>query len=151
MSKPVALITGGASGIGLALAKHLLSRNWKVVMADMNSDAGNERAAELGADSLFVQVDVTEYAEQAAAFKRAFSWGGDRLDLFVGNAAIPDTQDFYSDGEVDESGDLKPLNLTSLNINLDAVLQGMWLYKHYARKNKKPGGKIFLAGSMASF
>lgn len=151
MSKPVAVITGGASGIGLALTKHLLSKEWRVVMADRNADAGKRLAAELGADSLFHQTDVSNYTDQAALFKSAFAWGEDRLDLFVANAAVPDQQNMYAAPELDENGDPKPLNLLTLDVDLHAVFQGMWLFKHYAGKNRKPGGKIILAGSMASF
>lgn len=151
MSKSVALITGGASGIGLALTRHLLSKGWRVIIADRNAAAGEAVVAELGPDALFHQTNVTDYADQVALFKRSFAWGGDRLDLFVANAAVADQQNMYGPPVLDDNGDPRPLNLSTLDVDLSAVFQGMWLFKHYARKNSKPGGKVILAGSMASF
>jgi hypothetical protein len=76
MSKPVAIITGGASGIGLALTKHLLTKGYHVVMADVNTKAGTQLSAELGPNTLFHRTDVSSYAEQVELFKSAISWGG---------------------------------------------------------------------------
>jgi 3-oxoacyl-[acyl-carrier protein] reductase len=45
--RPVALVTGGARGIGKEIALHLLARGMRVVLADLDADAGRETAAEL--------------------------------------------------------------------------------------------------------
>ncbi|KAF2787167.1 NAD(P)-binding protein [Melanomma pulvis-pyrius CBS 109.77] len=148
MSNPVALITGGASGIGLALTKHLLDQGWKVVIADINEEAGKALEKELGSSSSFVRADVTIYSDQIAMFKHAFSWGENRLDFFAANAGVDDRQDMHMSAEdLDENGDPKPLNLTT--VDLTAVIQGCWIYKHYARKNIKRGGKIVITSSVA--
>lgn len=150
MSKPVALITGGASGIGLALTKHLLAQDWKVVMADINETAGRDLEKELGPNSSFVRADVTIYSDQTAMFKHAFAWGGDRLDFFAANAGVDDRQDMHMTAEsLDDNGDPKPLDLTTMNLDLIAVIQGCWIYKHFARKNTKRGGKIVITSSVA--
>lgn len=150
MTQPVALITGGASGIGLATTKHLLSKGWKVVMADINDDAGHKLSRELGSESSFFHADVTVYAEQIAMFKHAFIWGGKRLDFFAANAGVDDRQDMHMSGEdLDENGDPKPLNLVTMDLDLTAVIQGCWIYKHYARKNPNRGGKIVITSSVA--
>jgi 15-hydroxyprostaglandin dehydrogenase (NAD) len=150
MSKHVALITGGASGIGFALTKHLLSKGWKVVMADINHESGQNLSEELGPDTSFVRADVTVYADQIAMFKYAFTWGGNRLDFFAANAGVDDMQNMHASGEdLDGNGDPKPLDLTTMDLDLMAVMQGCWIYKHYARKNRTRGGKIIITSSIA--
>lgn len=149
MSKPVALITGGASGIGLALTQHLLGQGWKVVIADINDRAGIELAKELGPDALFHHANVSIYKDQTAMFRKAFNWGGNRLDFFAANAGIDDRQDMHMRGDTtDENGDPKQLDLTTMDVNLTAVIQGCWIYKHYARRNAEPGGKIVITSSV---
>lgn len=150
MSRPVALITGGASGIGLALTKHLLGQGWKVVIADISEETGKALERELGSSTSFVRADVTSYSDQIAMFKHAFTWGENRLDFFAANAGVDDRQDMHMSAEdLDENGDPKPLNLTTMDVDLTAVIQGCWIYKHYARKNAKRGGKIVITSSIA--
>lgn len=143
MSKPVGVVTGAGSGIGLAVAKHLHSIGYRVVIAELNPTTGNAAASELGSDALFVQVDVASYDSQAKLFKQAYEWGGNRLDFFHANAGIDDRQLLY-DGmekeEVDENGLVKPLNTKSMQVNLEAVIQGLWLFKYYVRRSKEAGG-----------
>lgn len=151
MSKPVAIVTGAASGIGLAVTKHLLGRGYRVVMADVNNEDGKRLSAELGADTLFKSVDVSIYEQQAALFSSAFQWGG-RLDFLAANAGIDDRQSLYEKNEtmvLDSNGVPEPLNLKTIRVDLDAVLQGIWLFKYYARQNSIPGGKIVITSSAA--
>lgn len=148
MSKPVALITGGASGIGLALTKHLIGKGWKVTIGDVNEKLGAQRVEELGPDVSFHRVDVSVYAEQLAMFKHAFEWGGGRLDFFAANAGIVDQGDMYQrPQELDENGDPKPLDLKTMHVDLLSIFQGCWIYRHFAKKNPTPGGKIIITSS----
>ena len=149
MSKAVAVVTGGASGIGLALVKHLLTKDYKVVIADVNEAAGNALSQELGSETLFHRTDVSVYDDQVALFKRAFVWGGNRLDFFAANAGIDDRQDLYQKADaLDERGEIVALDMKTMQVDLDAIFQGMWIFKHYARKNAKRGGKIVITSSM---
>ncbi|TVY25634.1 15-hydroxyprostaglandin dehydrogenase [NAD(+)] [Lachnellula hyalina] len=151
MSKKLAIITGAASGLGLALTKHLLSQNWRVCMADTNATIGDQLASELGDDVLFIPTDVSIYSQQANLFAKAFEFGGQRLDFAALNAGIDDKQSLYSTKEeLDERGGPKELNLVTLKVDLDAVVQGIWLFKYYARRNAdKKGGKIVITSSAA--
>ncbi len=151
MSRPVAIITGAASGIGLALTRHLVANDWLVAMAAINTETGTTVAAEFGDCVLFVPVNVADYAQQVQLFSRAFEWGGNRLDFFAANAGIAGTTDFYrSDEELDESGVPTQLDLLALKVDMDAVVQGVWLFKHFARRNEgQKGGKVVITSSMA--
>ncbi len=62
----VAVITGGASGLGEATARHLLAAGGKVALFDLDAERGEKLAGELGGNAVFCQVDVTE-EEQVAA------------------------------------------------------------------------------------
>jgi len=150
MSKPVAIVTGAASGIGLASTKHLLSRGYRVAMADFNAPEGTKQSAELGEDTLFIHTDVASYADQAALFKAAFEWGGRRLDVLFANAGIADSQSIYeASSPVEKDGMIEPLNLQTIEGDLNAPIQGVWLFKHYARQNAIPGGKVIITSSAA--
>ncbi|SDI16636.1 3-hydroxyacyl-CoA dehydrogenase [Pseudomonas panipatensis] len=68
----VFLITGGGSGLGAATAKMLVDAGAKVLLADVNAEAGAARVAELGADKArFVRTDVTSEADGRAAVDAA--------------------------------------------------------------------------------
>lgn len=155
MSKPVAVVTGAGSGIGEATATHMHKLGYKVVIADVNAESGQRVAAALGQDALFHQTDVSSYTAQARLFKRAYEWGGNRLDFCHANAGIPDAQSIFEDmatEEVDEEGLVKKLNTKAMNINLEAVIQGLWLFKYYVRRSKEAGGGkgYFVATSSAA-
>jgi NAD(P)-dependent dehydrogenase (short-subunit alcohol dehydrogenase family) len=143
MGKPVGIVTGAGSGIGLAVATHLYSLGYKVVIADLNPTTGEAAASKLGPDAKFIKCDVASYSEQARLFKQAYEWGGKRLDFCHANAGIDDRQSLYdpeAKEEVDENGLVKPLNTKSMQVNLEAVIQGLWLFKYYVRRSKEAGG-----------
>ena len=54
------LVTGGSSGLGEACVRRLVAGGANVVIADVNSEAGNELAEELGENAYFVYTDVRE-------------------------------------------------------------------------------------------
>ena len=58
-----AVITGGVSGLGLAVAQHLVARGGKVALFDVNDDKGAQAVAALGADQArYFKTDVTDEA-----------------------------------------------------------------------------------------
>jgi NAD(P)-dependent dehydrogenase (short-subunit alcohol dehydrogenase family) len=83
----VFLITGGASGLGAATARLAVEEGGKVVLADMQAEAGGELAKSLGAAARFVRTDVTAEADAKAAVELASSaFGG--LHVLVNCAGI---------------------------------------------------------------
>ena len=84
----VALVTGGAAGIGRATAAVLAENGWRVVIADLDAEGGSAAAAEIGSDAAaFVAADVGR-ADQAGAAVEAALARWERLDLVVNNAGV---------------------------------------------------------------
>ncbi|MFI6350107.1 SDR family NAD(P)-dependent oxidoreductase [Streptomyces sp. NPDC050560] len=81
----VAVVTGGARGIGEAIVTGLLDAGARVHICDRDEEAGRATADRLGA--AFVAADVTDSASVAAAFERVAAESG-RLDIAVNNAGI---------------------------------------------------------------
>lgn len=80
-----ALVTGGAQGIGFAIAKGLGEAGARVFVCDRNTEVGEATAEELGAE--FVAADVTDSASIDAAVEHVVSTAGS-LDVAVNNAGI---------------------------------------------------------------
>jgi 3alpha(or 20beta)-hydroxysteroid dehydrogenase len=83
----VALISGGARGMGAAEARLFVSEGARVVIGDVLVDDGKALADELGEACRFVELDVTEEASWQAAIATATSEFG-RLDILINNAGI---------------------------------------------------------------
>lgn len=72
LSDTRAIVTGGASGLGLATARHLVARGGKVALFDLNDDKGAAAVAELGeAHARYLRVDVSDEDAVAAAVAEA--------------------------------------------------------------------------------
>ncbi len=86
----VAFITGGARGIGKAIAEAYAKLGCNVVIADIDADLSGQTAEEMkgaGVDALGVQIDVSDSESVSAAFKVAKE-KFDRIDILVNNAGI---------------------------------------------------------------
>jgi 3alpha(or 20beta)-hydroxysteroid dehydrogenase len=84
----VALITGGARGMGKSHARHFVAEGARVVLGDLLDDKGKELAAELGADNcVYVHQDVTSEDDWGAAVATTTSAFG-TLNVLVNNAGI---------------------------------------------------------------
>jgi len=80
-----ALITGAGSGFGEGIARKFVEEGARVIVADINDDAGAAVANSLGAAARFVHADVSRDADMAAAVAAAVDHFG-RLDILVNNA-----------------------------------------------------------------
>jgi len=87
----VALITGGASGIGLCTVRLFVKHGGRVVVADIQDELGASLCAEVGQENAsFVHCDVTDEADVAAAVDHAVARFG-ALDVMFNNAGITGT------------------------------------------------------------
>ncbi len=90
LENKVALVSGGARGIGAAITKILAQEGAKVVIGDVLEDAGQKTAAEIndaGGECVFVRLDVTSEAAWNSAVGEAVSRFG-KLDILVNNAGV---------------------------------------------------------------
>ena len=110
----VALITGGARGMGAADARMLVKEGAKVVIGDILDDEGTALADELGEAARYVHLDVTSADEWAAAVETALSSFG-KLNVLVNNAGIV------------QLGPLKTLDVARWQQVLDVNLTGPML------------------------
>jgi 3-oxoacyl-[acyl-carrier protein] reductase len=83
----VALITGGAAGIGKATAQRFIEEGAKVVICDVNQEGGQAAIQELGPGAAFFQVDVTDRQAVQAWVDEVMAQYG-RVDILVNNAGI---------------------------------------------------------------
>jgi NAD(P)-dependent dehydrogenase (short-subunit alcohol dehydrogenase family) len=83
----VAIVTGGASGIGAGIAERFVAEGARVVIADVERDRGADLAAKLGADAVFRPADVSDPEQISALVAAAVeTFGG--LDVMVNNAGV---------------------------------------------------------------
>jgi NAD(P)-dependent dehydrogenase (short-subunit alcohol dehydrogenase family) len=119
----VAVITGGASGIGLATAKRMQSEGARIVIGDLAGSPGAEKAAEL--DGLFVEVDVTDKEQVDNLFDQAAATYGS-VDIAFNNAGIsPPDDDSIETTELDAWDRVQKVNLTSVYLCSRAALRHM--------------------------
>ena len=85
----VALITGGASGLGFATATELASAGASVVLLDLPTSPGEEAARALGGDALFLPTDVTDEASVQDAVTRAAERGPLRVAVSCAGIGTP--------------------------------------------------------------
>jgi NAD(P)-dependent dehydrogenase (short-subunit alcohol dehydrogenase family) len=83
----ISIVTGGASGIGRAIASELVARGSHVVVADIDAEGAARTAADLGASASSAPVDVADAAAVTALVQRVVAEHG-RLDVMVNNAGI---------------------------------------------------------------
>ncbi|NNN24570.1 3-oxoacyl-ACP reductase FabG [Pseudomonas nitroreducens] len=126
MSKQVAIVTGGAQGIGLGLTRALLNARYAVAMFDLNSEAMDKLVAEAGAQAqnlMGVKVDVTSAEQVSAAVAQvAVRWKAP--DLLVNNAGLTRDKRLVNMSEADWDLVLD-VNLKSQFLCAKAVVPGM--------------------------
>jgi NAD(P)-dependent dehydrogenase (short-subunit alcohol dehydrogenase family) len=138
----VALVTGGASGIGRATALALARERAKLIIADINNDGGQQTVhmiTEQGGDATFVRVDVTQAREVEAMISTTVETYG-RLDCAHNNAGIGSRPRVLLHELPEESWD------RVLSINL----KGVWLCMKYEiiQMRKQGGGAIVNTASI---
>jgi NAD(P)-dependent dehydrogenase (short-subunit alcohol dehydrogenase family) len=95
-----AIVTGGARGIGFAIAKRYAAEGARVVVADIDESTGKAAVAALGAAARFVRTDVGAAGDTRNVIAEALGFAGD-IDILVNNAGIIHTADFLDIAEAD--------------------------------------------------
>jgi NAD(P)-dependent dehydrogenase (short-subunit alcohol dehydrogenase family) len=118
----VAVVTGGARGIGEGTVRRFVEEGASVIVADLQAEAGQALASELGAMARFIQTDVTREDDVAAAVDLAVSEFG-RLDCMINNAGI-----------VGAIGPIKDTSAEAWDATIAVLLRGVFFgMKHAAR------------------
>jgi NAD(P)-dependent dehydrogenase (short-subunit alcohol dehydrogenase family) len=108
----VAVVTGGGSGIGLATVRRFAAEGARVVVVDLNAEAGEAAAKEVGGE--FVACDVSDEAQVRALFDGVAERHG-RVDVAFNNAGIsPPDDDSILDTGLDAWERVNRVNLTSV-------------------------------------
>lgn len=81
------IVSGGAQGIGRAIAERLISKKYRIYLLDSDSEAGKETESELGKDAVFIPCDVGNFSAVEGAFRRILT-ETDSLDALVNCAGI---------------------------------------------------------------
>ncbi len=144
-SRQIALITGGAGGIGSATARRLVSEGAHVVLADLNLEGAERVADELNEQfgdgrALAVRMDVTnEQLVQSAYAQAALAYGG--VDILINNAGLATSSPF------DET------SLQEWELNMNVLGTGYFLVAREAfkiMKQQELGGSMVFIGSKNS-
>jgi NAD(P)-dependent dehydrogenase (short-subunit alcohol dehydrogenase family) len=87
LTDKVAIVTGGASGLGEGLVRRFVAEGAKVLLGDVDRDSGKALAAELGDSALFIESDVADFAQVGGLVATAVEhFGG--LHVMVNNAGV---------------------------------------------------------------
>ena len=144
----VAVVSGGSSGIGLAVVGRLLSEGWRVAFFSQQStrveDAQSELASRHGADRVMSRtVDLRE-PPAVIALVREIEQGWGRIDALICNAGFspkgPSGRTPLAEIPLAEWNDVLAVNLTGAMVCCQAVLPGMASRRH---------GRIVFIGSLA--
>ena len=137
----VAVVTGGASGIGAATVRLFVSEGARVVIADLQDEVGAALAGELGANVAAVRCNVAREADVANAISTAVDrWG--RLDVLYNNAGFGGA-----------SGPLDETSVEDYDMTMDVLLKSVFLgIKHASPHMKAQGsGSIISTASVCAF
>ncbi|MFA8438568.1 SDR family NAD(P)-dependent oxidoreductase [Pueribacillus sp. YX66] len=138
----VAIVTGGARGIGAATALKLARNGAKIAIFDMNNSMAAEtveKVRNLGSDGRFFSVDVTSREQVEEAVEKTMSEFG-KIDILINNAGV--LKDYLIDDMTEEAWD------SVINVNL----KGSFLCAQSAQKymKKQQYGKIVMVSSLAA-
>ncbi|WP_433632189.1 SDR family NAD(P)-dependent oxidoreductase [Nocardia sp. CA-120079] len=145
-----ALVTGGASGLGLATARRIIDRGGRVVLADISEEQGAKAVAELGDAAQFVRADVTDEAEISAALDAAeksgplrfvvhcAGRGGDRVRIIDRDRNPGDLATFAEVVRINLIGTYNVLRLAAARMAANEIVDG-------------DRGAIVLTASVAAF
>ena len=134
----VALVTGGNSGIGLAVAKGLVDEGARVIIVGRNAETVARSAAKLGASALGLVADTSRLADLDRVVAAAGDFGGGSLDVVFANAGVG------------TFGLLAATTEAMWDTMFDVNVKGVYFTVQKAVPLMKPGGAIVLNASVAA-
>ena len=134
----VALVTGGNSGIGLAVAQGLVDEGARVVIVGRNAETVASSAARLGAAAHGIVADTSSLADLDRVIEATRTFGGGRIDVLFANAGV---------------GTFGPLAATTeamFDTTFDTNVKGLYFTVQKAAPLMSSGGAIVLNASVAA-
>lgn len=116
----IAIVTGGAAGIGAAVARIIAEEGGRVVIADIEEKSGAAIASDIGKSALFIRCDITKGEDIAALTARTADKFG-RIDILFNNAGKGHVDDLAT-FNIDAWHDIIDTNLTSAFLMTKAAL-----------------------------
>jgi NAD(P)-dependent dehydrogenase (short-subunit alcohol dehydrogenase family) len=136
----VAIVTGGASGIGKGIALAFAKEGARIVIADIDEAKAKQVASEVGNDAISVPLDVTKSASANQMAKTVSEKFG-CIDILVNNVGVRITKHFLDHTDADWN--------TMMSINLTGPFFCSRAVVPYMQKNRR--GRIINTASIASF
>lgn len=151
------LISGGASGIGLATAIFLHSSSNNVVAIDRSPNPPAVKELTDSSHFLYIQCDVTSWSSQRSAFAKAASAFGNIDCVFI-NAGVAEIGEQIFTDHYDSNGELAEPDRTCIDVDIRAVGDSLKLAMHHLRNDrsgkgsgKGKGGSIVMTASLAGY
>lgn len=142
----VCIITGGAAGIGKATAEKFYAEGAKVIICDLNQEAGEALVAELGENARYYQVNVTN-RQEVQTFVDAVAAEFGRVDVLINNAGITKDGQFVKFKEGEMVGEMSEEAFDAVvAVNLKGVFNCTQAVTPYMIK--QGGGSIVSASSV---
>ena len=147
----VCVVTGGASGLGAATAQYLVSQGARVIMVDMNQELGQQLQQQLGSQSEFLAVDVTDENQVQQLFSHIEQKYG-QLNGLVNCAGIaPSAKVLGRDGLHDLAMFQKVLNINVTGSFNMIRFAAQLMAKYDLQANEEERGVIVNTASVAAF
>jgi len=150
ISGKVAVVTGGASGLGAATARMIVEEGGHVVIVDLNQEAGAALADDLGERTRFVRADVSDPAEAQAAIETAMDvFGG--LHISIQCAGIVDAQRVIGKAGPADLARFSKVIRVNLIGSFNVARLAAWLMAPNAPNEEGERGVIINTASVAAF
>ncbi len=134
LDRKLAIVTGGASGLGEAMVRRFVDEGANVVVADIDEKAGQNLASELGNTCQFIRLDVSQEQDWQHIMAKF-----DRVDILVNNAGIT------------TFGNIEAVTLEQFKHEFEIDVVGVFLgCKHVIPSMKQHGGSIINIASMCA-
>lgn len=142
-SQPVAIVTGGASGIGRAMSEHLAGQGYRVAVMDVQelkpptgNDDDDGSGSGGGTITTYGGVDVASWDAQMAVFQAVYARHG-RIDVVCANAGISESgaSSVLTTADAAATGEPVKPELKTLDVNLTGTIYTVKLATHYLAKN----------------
>jgi NAD(P)-dependent dehydrogenase (short-subunit alcohol dehydrogenase family) len=120
----VAIVTGGANGLGRGMVELFVAEGARVVIADVNADAGTALAHEVGDAAVFQRVDVSDPEQVQAAVDLAVSqFGG--LHVMCNNAGVGGTHKRFLDDDFSDFDRVMAVNVYGVMVGMQRAARHM--------------------------